>query len=63
MAPTATEAGVLQKLNVEFTKLMMQWTELKTKDVPALNEQLKKAGLPPIEIKSGQVGPSQLEAQ
>ncbi|HUK32040.1 MAG TPA: hypothetical protein VLV89_13060, partial [Candidatus Acidoferrum sp.] len=62
-APTATQAGVLRTLDAEFAKLMLQWTGLKTKDIPALNEQLKKAGLPPIEIKGGQVGPSQLEAQ
>ncbi|MGA7785227.1 MAG: hypothetical protein WB997_11360, partial [Candidatus Acidiferrales bacterium] len=62
-APTATESAVLLKLNAEFSKLMAQWMELKSKDIPALNEQLKKAGLPPIQIKSGQVGPSQLEAQ
>jgi photosystem II stability/assembly factor-like uncharacterized protein len=63
MAPTTTEAGVMRTLDAEYAKLMLQWTALKTKDIPALNEQLKKAGLPPIEIKSGQVGPSQLEAQ
>jgi photosystem II stability/assembly factor-like uncharacterized protein len=62
-APTATQSAVLLKLNTEFAKLMTQWTELKTKDVPALNEQLKKAGLPPIQIKTAPVGPSPLEAQ
>jgi photosystem II stability/assembly factor-like uncharacterized protein len=62
-APTATQSAVLLKLNTEFSKLMLQWTELKTKDVPALNELLKKAGLPPIQIKTAPVGPSQLEPQ
>jgi hypothetical protein len=62
-APTATQSAILLKLNADFAKLMAQWTELKTKDIPALNEQLKKAGLPPIQIKSAPVGPSQLEAQ
>jgi hypothetical protein len=60
-APTATQMGVLTKLNADFSKLMLQWTELKAKDIPALNEQLKKAGLPPIQIKAGQVGASPLE--
>jgi hypothetical protein len=62
-APTATESAVMLKLNTEFARLMAQWTELKAKDVPALNEQLKKAGLPPVQIKSGQVGPSPLDVQ
>jgi hypothetical protein len=62
-APTATQTAVMTKLNLDFTKLMAQWTELKSKDIPALNEQLKKAGLPPIQIKTAPVGPSQLEAQ
>jgi hypothetical protein len=26
------------------------WTELKSKNIPELNDQLKKAGLPPINL-------------
>ena len=44
-APTAAQSAQLARLDATYTKLMAQWTEIKTKDVPALNEQLKKAGL------------------
>jgi hypothetical protein len=27
------------------------WAQLKSKDIPALNEQLKKAGLPLVELQ------------
>jgi photosystem II stability/assembly factor-like uncharacterized protein len=50
--PTAAQTAVLQEINAKFTKLMAQWGEVKTKDLPALNEQLRKAGLPPVEIKA-----------
>jgi hypothetical protein len=51
-APTAAQSAQLAQLDATNTKLMAQWTQIKTKDVPALNEQLKKAGLPTLEIKS-----------
>ena len=50
-APTMPQNEALQELNTEFTKLMAAWTKLKTQDVPALNQQLQKAGLPAIEVK------------
>jgi len=62
-APTATQVAMLNELNLQFTKLVAQWTELKTKDIPALNEQLKKAGLPPIQIKTEPVAAPPIEAQ
>ena len=51
-APTAAQSAQLAQLDATYTKLMAQWTQIKTKDVPTLNEQLKKAGLPTLEIKS-----------
>ena len=51
-APTAAQSAQLAQLDATYTKLMAQWTAIKTKDVPALNEQQKKAGLPTLEIKS-----------
>ncbi len=50
--PTAAQTAVLQEINAKFTKLMALWGEVKLKDLPALNEQLKKAGLSPVEIKA-----------
>jgi hypothetical protein len=36
------------------------WNQIKTKDFPVLNEQLKKAGLPPIDLqKSAPSAPEQ----
>ncbi|HXQ97681.1 MAG TPA: hypothetical protein VN774_04485 [Candidatus Limnocylindrales bacterium] len=51
-APTAPQNTQLQKLDESQAKLLAQWTQIKTKDVPALNDQLKKANLPPLEIKT-----------
>jgi hypothetical protein len=51
-APTAAQSAQLAQLDATYTKLMAQWTQIKTKDVPALNEQLKKVGLPTLEIKT-----------
>jgi hypothetical protein len=50
--PTAAQASALQELNATFGKLMAQWAEVKSKDLPALNEQLKKAGMPALQIKA-----------
>jgi photosystem II stability/assembly factor-like uncharacterized protein len=62
VAPTAAQAAQLTRLDAIYTKLMAQWTEIKTKDVPALNEQLKKAGLPTLEIKSVALLPMRLDS-
>jgi hypothetical protein len=51
-APTAPQNAQLAQLEAAQTKQMAQWTEIKTKDVPALNLQLKNANLPAIEIKT-----------
>ena len=56
--PTAAQAAELPQVDAIYKKLMAQWTQIKTKDVPALNEQLKKAGLPPLEIKVAAVPPT-----
>jgi hypothetical protein len=62
VAPTAAQAAQLTRLDAIYTKLMAQWTEIKTKDVPALNEQLKKAGLPSLEIKTVALLPRRLDS-
>ncbi len=41
-APTAAQAAQLAQLDATYTKLMAQWTQIKTKDVLALNDLLKK---------------------
>jgi photosystem II stability/assembly factor-like uncharacterized protein len=61
-APTAAQSAQLAQLDATHTKLMAQWTQIKTKDVPALNEQLKKAGLPMLEIKTVALAPMRLNS-
>ena len=61
-APTAAQSAQLAQLDATYTKLMAQWTQIKTKDVPALNEQLKKAGLPTLEIKTVALLPMRLDS-
>ena len=41
--PTVTAAAELQKV---LTKLMEDWSQFKTKDVAAINEQLRAANQP-----------------
>jgi hypothetical protein len=51
MAPTwATVSGVTTALSA-FDGVMAHWNEVKTKDVPALNEQLRQAGLPVLNLE------------
>jgi photosystem II stability/assembly factor-like uncharacterized protein len=54
-APTASQLAVMAEADATGAKLMAQWTQIKTKDVPALNVLLKKAGLRPVEIKAAEV--------
>jgi photosystem II stability/assembly factor-like uncharacterized protein len=61
-APTAAQAAQLAQLDATYTKLMAQWTQIKTKDVLALNDLLKKAGLPTLEVKVSALEPMRLES-
>jgi hypothetical protein len=50
MPPTwATVSGVTTA-KAAFDGVMAQWNEIKTKDIPALNEQLRQAGLPVLNL-------------
>jgi hypothetical protein len=61
-APTAAQSAQLTQLDATHAKLMAEWTAIKTKDVPALNELLKKAGLPTLEIKVSALSPLRLDS-
>ena len=50
-APTMPQNEALQELNADYTKLMAAWNKIRTQDILALNQQLQKAGLPPLEMK------------
>lgn len=50
-APTAPQKIALTHLDAERAKLLAAWSQIKSTDVPALNQQLKSAGLPPVAVK------------
>jgi len=50
-APTTQQVEMFDELNKALTEQLSAWAELKSKDIPALNEQLKKAGLPAIDLE------------
>jgi hypothetical protein len=38
-------------LEMVLDEQLSRWKEIQSQDVPSLNESLKKAGRPPIEVK------------
>ena len=50
-APTTQQVAMFGELDKALEEQLSAWAELKAKDIPALNEQLKKAGLPPIDLQ------------
>jgi len=54
-APTAQVAGAAADLRRETGTLLERWRAIESQDIPALNRQLRDAGLPALEMKaSGQ---------
>ena len=50
-APTTQELEMFGEVNKALDEQLAAWDQLKTKDVPQLNEELKKAGQPPIDLQ------------
>jgi hypothetical protein len=50
-APTSQQVAMFGELNKALEEQLGAWLELKSKDIPQLNEQLKKAGLPAIDLQ------------
>ncbi len=50
-APTTQQAAMFGELEKALEEQLSAWSQLKSKDIPALNEQLKKAGLPAIDLQ------------
>ncbi len=50
-APTTQQAAMFGELDKALAEQLSAWAQLKSKDIPELNEQLKKAGLPPIDLQ------------
>ncbi len=50
-APTTQQVAMVGELEKALDEQLAAWSELKSKDIPALNEQLKKAELPLIDLQ------------
>ena len=57
-APTTQEVAMVSELEKALDEQLSAWGQLKSKDVPELNDQLKKAGLPPIDLQKPVAGAS-----
>jgi hypothetical protein len=50
-APTTQQVAMVADIEKALDEQLSAWSQLKSKDVPQLNEQLKKAGLAPIDLQ------------
>ena len=55
-APTTQQVTMFEELEQALEEQLSAWEQLKAKDIPALNEQLKKAGLPLIDLQKPVAG-------
>ena len=51
MAPTPQVATVSVEAVKESRALIERWRAIEAQDIPALNKQLKAAGIPEVEMK------------
>jgi hypothetical protein len=51
-APTASQEAAAAEVERESAEVLRRWNSIKTSDLPALNRQLRGAGLPEIRIQS-----------
>ncbi len=50
-APTTQQVAMFVELDKALEEQLSAWAQLKSKDIPALNKELKKAGLPLIDLQ------------
>jgi photosystem II stability/assembly factor-like uncharacterized protein len=50
-APTTQQIAMIGELDKALEEQLTAWEQLKSKNIPALNEQLKSAGLPTIDVQ------------
>ncbi len=50
-APTTQQTNMVAELEKALDEQLSAWNQLKTKDIPALNEELKEAGAPQIDLQ------------
>ena len=55
-APTTQQVAMFGELDKALEEKLSAWGQLRSKDIPALNEQLKKAGLPLIDLQKPVAG-------
>jgi hypothetical protein len=51
-APTTSQISAVTDTERDISILMKRWEEIKSSDLPALNQQLKSANLPEIRLES-----------
>ena len=52
VAPTTQASAAVDELAKQLTPLMQSWQQIKSKELPALNQQLKNANLPELKLAS-----------
>ena len=62
-APTSQALAMFGELDAALRKQLDDWQEIKSKDVPALNEQLKKSGAAEVKISLADIETIMGEAQ
>ncbi len=55
-APTTQQAAMFGEMEKALEEQLSAWAQLKSKDIPELNDQLKKAGQPPIDLRKPVAG-------
>jgi photosystem II stability/assembly factor-like uncharacterized protein len=55
-APTTQQSAMFGELDKALQEQLSTWAQLKSKDVPVMNENLKKAGLPQIDLQKAVPG-------
>jgi hypothetical protein len=52
VAPTTQATSAITELQQQLPPLMQRWQEIRTHDIPALNQQLKNANLPELKLEA-----------
>jgi hypothetical protein len=52
VAPTSQAASAVDELGKQLAPLLQTWQQIKSHELPALNQQLKSANLPELKLES-----------
>jgi photosystem II stability/assembly factor-like uncharacterized protein len=61
-APTTQATTVYKELEDALKNLVSRWTKIRQQDIPALNRELQKAGLPPVDPNKAPSGAPSADA-